>query len=102
VRLEFTQPFGADHFQTLDSVGLAALKEILEPWQLTFGDRDDHLATAIGRDALLLAIGVQLALSLDAEARLERPGRIVNAGVQHAAVVSGLVKAYARLFVEDR
>ena len=77
-------------------------KEVLEPWQLAFGDRDDHLAAAIGRDALLFAIGVHLALSLDAETRLERPGRVVDAGVQHPAVVSGLVLADARLFVEDR
>ena len=41
-----------------------------------------------------------LALALHAEPRLERAGRVVDAGVEHAAVVAGLVLADARLFVE--
>src|SRR5207302_1064142 len=51
-------------------------------------------------NALLLAVGVHLALTLDAQARLQRARSVVNARMQHAAVVARLVLADARFLVE--
>jgi hypothetical protein len=55
--------------------------------------RDDHLAAALVGDAALLAVVVHLACALHAQARLERAGRVVDARVDHARVVAGLMRA---------
>src|SRR5262249_54384597 len=78
-----------------------ALQQVVEPRRLLFRCGDNHLAAAVGWNALLLAVCVQLALSLHAQLRLERARRVVDARVQHPAVVAGLVAADAPLLVED-
>jgi hypothetical protein len=69
--LDLTQAFGSDHLQALDAVRQATLQQVLQSRELVLGVRDDDFAAAIGGDALLLAVGVHLALALDAQARLE-------------------------------
>ena len=53
--------------------------------------RDDHLAAALVGDAARVAVLGQLAHALDAQARLQRAGHVVDAGVGDARVVAGLV-----------
>ena len=101
MRLDLPQPLRADHLQALDPVGLAAFEQILQPWQLGLVAGHDDFSAAVGRDALPLAVGIQLALALDTQASFERARRVVDAGVQDATVVAGLVLADARLFVQD-
>ena len=54
------------------------------------------------RDRALLAELVQLARTRRAQPRLERPRRVVDAGVDHAARVAGLVEADVVLLLEHR
>ena len=62
---------------------------------------DDHLAAALDRHVVALAERVQVAGALDAEPRLQRAGRVVDAGVDDARVVAGLVRADALLALDD-
>ena len=66
------------------------------------GDRDDQLAGAAGREPARLAVVEELARALGAEARLERAGGVVDARVQDAGVVAGLMEARDRLALEHR
>ena len=50
--------------------------------------------------AALFAVLVHLARALDAQARLQRAGHVVDAGVDHAGVVAGLVGADVGLALE--
>ncbi len=100
MRLDLSEAFWADHFQAVDTVGLTTLEQPFQPRELALVAGDDDLAAAVSRDALLLAIGVQLALALHAQASLERPRRVIDARVQDTAVVPGLVLTHARLLVE--
>ena len=68
--------------------------------QLRLVARDDQLAALLERDAVLLAVGVQVARALHAQPRLERAGRVVDAGVDHAAVAAGLVLGDLALALE--
>ena len=57
----------------------AAALELVEARQLVLGGGDDQLAVAARLDPALVAVGVELARALDAEPRLERAGRVVDA-----------------------
>src|SRR3954452_2848695 len=65
--------------------------ELVEGGQLGGVERDDHLAAALVGDPPVLAVGVEIPRALNAQPRLERTGRVVDAGVDHAAVAGGLV-----------
>ena len=54
--------------------------------------REDQLAAALVRDRALVAVRVQLARSLHAQPRLQRAGPVVDARVDHARAVAGLVR----------
>src|SRR5581483_95628 len=76
---------------TGEPVGLPALVDRLQPRQLRLVGGHDHLAAALPRDAVGVAELLHLARALHARARLERAGLVVDAGVDDAAVVPGLV-----------
>src|SRR5262249_48381786 len=59
-------------------------------------------AAAVGRDPLLFAIGVELTLALHTQLGLQRAWRVVDARVEHPAVVARLVLADRGVLVEDR
>src|SRR5439155_4354353 len=82
-----------DVAQARHAVGPSPPPELLEPGQLRGVGGDDQLAAAIDGDAALLAVVIQLARALDAEPRLQRARRVVDAGMDDARVVSGLVRA---------
>src|SRR5690606_39063888 len=60
----------------------------------------DDLAAQLVRDAVLFAEADTLRLAGDAGAILERAGGVVDPGVDHAAVVAGLVLGNGRFLVE--
>ena len=78
----------------------AAALELVEAGQLGLVERDDQLAAALGGDRVALAERVQLARAADAQLRLQRAGRVVDAGVDDAGVAAGLVAADLVLLVE--
>ena len=86
-----------DLLEALDAVGhRPARGERRKPRQLVLVQRDDELAAVLEGDAVLLGERLHRRLALAAQARLERPGRVVQAGVQHAAVVARLVRRQLR------
>ena len=91
MRLDLPQLLRSDRPQTGDAVCVTALLEIGEPIQLGFVERDDQLAAGLVGDAVLVGELLHARLALHAELCLERAGLVVDAGVQHAAVVSALV-----------
>jgi hypothetical protein len=66
------------------------------------GPGDDQLAAADVRHPRRFAERVEPASALDRQPRLERPGRVVEPGVDHAAVVRGRLEPRARVALEDR
>ena len=78
VWLELLDARGVDPAQAWNAVGLAASLELIQPVELRRIGRDDHLAAALMRDAALLAVLIQLARALDAQARLQRAGHVVD------------------------
>src|SRR3970040_356483 len=68
--------------------------------RLRLARRDDDLAAQLVADAVLVAEAHQLLSAGDAVLRLQRAGRVVDAGVDDAAVVAALVRRQ-RLFLLD-
>src|SRR4051794_12814681 len=62
--------------------------------------RDDQLSTDLMGDIVLLAELDHLPDSADRQARLDRAGLVVDAGMQHPAVIPGLVPPDRWLFLE--
>jgi hypothetical protein len=102
VRLDVGDLGGGDAPQARDAVGGAAALELVELRPLGLRHRDDQLAVAARGQAALDAVVVELARALGAEPGLERAGRVVDAGVQDAGIVPGLVEALDGLALEHR
>ena len=69
----------------------ARSSSVVEARQLVVGQGHDELADPLDGDPLLGAVRLQRVLALAAEAGLQRARRVVEAGVDDAAVVAGLV-----------
>jgi hypothetical protein len=82
-----------EQLEPLETVDPAAALQRLEPDGLARRDRDDQLAADLVRHVVPLAEVDQLTTPLGAGARLERARPVVDAGVDHATVVAGLVRA---------
>ena len=91
MRLDRAQFVGADHLEVGDAVGFAAPLEIGQTVEFALVGGDDHFAAALRADAVLGAEGVHPLGALNGHARLGRAGAVVQAGVNHAAVVAALV-----------
>ena len=102
VRLDLPQPFRADHREIRNAIGCAAPLEFFERGQFLFARGDHHLPAKLVREAMLPAEGHHRRGALDAGPGLERAGLVVNAGMDHAAVVAGLVRGDAVLFLQDQ
>ena len=100
--LELTDALGPDLLEAGDLVGHRALADGREGRKLGRVERDDELAGPLDRDAALVAVRLQVALALATEARLQRAGRVVQPGVEHAAVVAGLMARDVRLLLDER
>src|ERR1035438_1908458 len=88
--LQLSDSVRVDASQTGHPVGPAPAFELVQTCQLGGVGRDDHLPAADARDAALLAVVIHLARSLHAQARLQRAGLVVDAGVDNAGVVAAL------------
>ncbi len=101
VRLDLEQPLAVDLLEARDAVRDAAAVQLFETRQLFFAGRHDDFAAQVVLDALGVAKLEQRLHARDAVLRLERPRRVVDAGVDHAAVVPRLVLRQRVLFVDD-
>ena len=99
-------------FDLRDSAGADALHghAVRRSAPFEFGDRgelisrggDHDLAGARGRNAPLRAVAKQSLGPFGAQPRLERPGRVVQSGMDDAAVAARLVCRDLRLLLEHR
>src|SRR3954468_5066624 len=92
----------AEAAQAGDAVRLPAALELVQAGQLGLVERDDQLAAALSDDLVLLAEQVQVARAADAQLRLQRSRDVVDARVDDAGVVAGLVAGDLRLLVDHR
>src|SRR5438445_11961791 len=92
MRLDLLDSGAVQKAQSGDAVGPPPALELPQARELGSVGRHDQLAAALARDLPLLAVLVQLARPAHAEARLERAGRVVDAGMDHARVVAGLMR----------
>jgi hypothetical protein len=99
--LKVTKTLLVDEFNARDAVGLRPREELIEATKLPFVRRDYNLSAPLVRNCILVTICIESPASFDAEPRLQRPRRVVDPGVNYAAVVSGLVYPGCRLFLEN-
>src|SRR5918995_6150998 len=83
-----------------EAVLYAPLVEVSQTRHLSRLRRDDNLATDLVRDPILPAELHEPLCSLLTEAGLQAPRLVVDAAVNHAAVVAGLVVGPIRLLLE--
>jgi hypothetical protein len=93
VRLDLAHAAGVDQAEPRHAVGRAPLVEGVQPRHLLLRGGDDDLAAAVVLDRVRLAEVHHQAHALHAQAGLEGAGLVVDAGVDDAAVVAGLVPA---------
>src|SRR5215207_434622 len=91
VRLDRGDLVGADPPQFRNAVCDPPALELVEARQLLGAGGDDQLARPLRRDAPPLAVRVELGGAGDAQPRLQRARRVVDAGVDDAAGMAGLV-----------
>ncbi len=101
-RLELTEPLGPDQLDAGHAVRDGPAVQLGEPRPLGLVGRDDHLPAAEDRDPPLVAVPEQALRALDAQPRLERSGRVVDAAVHDAARAPGLVAGDAVLLLDER
>ena len=86
--------------QSLDSVGAPQGEQLLEDGHFVCVVCDDKLSAALVCHRFGAAEVVHEVASLHTQPRLERAGRIVEAGVNHAAVVRAGIEARAHVTLE--
>ena len=101
VGLDLPQLLGSDHADPFDAVGPGPSVQLLQARDLLRAGGDDDLAAEVVADALLVAELQQRLLPGHARLRFHRPRPVVDAGVEHAAVVAGLVRAELRLLLQQ-
>ena len=100
VGFDLAHLFARHPAQALEPVGGAALVEGAQARHFGVVHRHHELAADFVRDRVLPAELHHLANAGDGQARLHRSRFVVQAAVQHAAVVAGLVAAHACLFFQ--
>jgi len=101
MRLDLPESLLADQLEPLGPVCHAPAIQLLEPRHLLGAGRDDHLAADLGLDRPFLTVRLQRSGAVDAEAGLQRAGRVVHPGMDDAAVAAGLVLGDVGFLVED-
>ena len=96
VRLAPADEGAVDHLEVGDAVGVSPRRECFERPDLVCPSGDDQLAAPRAGYALLGAEGVQPLAPLDAEDGLQRVPRVIDAGVDDAAVVGAGLQPRAR------
>ena len=100
VRLDLPDPFRPDLLDTLQAVRLATLPQRRQAWQLGLLQRDHQLPRALPRHVVLVREPFRCRLSFPAQPCLQRPGPVVEARVEDAAVVPRLVGRELGLLLE--
>ena len=101
VGLDVGQRVRAQAAQARHAVRAGPALELVQPPQLVRPDGDDDLARARQGDAVLGAEGLQELAAPAAEPGLQRPRRVVDAGVDDAAVVPRLPGADRARALQD-
>src|SRR4030081_2912703 len=83
-----------------NAVGATATLELPQARELGDLTSDDQLAAPLVGDPPLAAVAIELGCPLQAQPSLQRPGGVVDAGMQHARVVPALVGAELSLALE--
>ena len=91
----------ADHPQTRHTVRASAALQIGKPTQLALVQRDDQFAARLERDLMLFGEALEAGLAVHAELGLQRARLVVDACVQHPAVLPTLVSPRRVLFVHN-
>jgi hypothetical protein len=102
VRFAASDLVAADELQIAGAVGQPALSERVERTDLVIVSRDDQLAAPRMGDVVLAAELVEERPALDRQARFEGVRRIVDAGVDDAAVVRAGLEPVAAVALDDR
>ena len=79
--------------QIADPVGLGLGAEFFQRGPLPVLGGDDELAAAPVRDAVLFAIAIERELARNAQLRLQRPRRVIDAGMDDLAVARARMRA---------
>ena len=86
----------------METILKAALMKLLEPAQFGLVHRHHQFAANLVGNGVLPAKSHHLADAGDGEHGLGRAGLVVQAGVQHSAVVASLVPAHGGFLFQDR
>ncbi len=102
VRLDLAKLITFEEAQALDAVGQAALMQGMQTWDFVGRGRHHQLAAFFKGNRVFQAEALHGGATSDAVARLERASAVVNAGVDHSAVVAGLVGGDAVFFLDNQ
>ena len=100
MRLDLAQRLPLEPAHAGNAVRPRSALELPQPVELALVERDDELAALLVREAALREVGAQQADAAAAELRLERARRVVDAGVDDAAVAAGLVERQVVLLLQ--
>jgi hypothetical protein len=91
VGLVFSNLFGSQPSDALKTIGFTASMQFFKPGELAGVRGDNNLAASFMRDIVLLAKPVHRVSAFDAISCFQGAWFVVKAGVNHAAVVPGLM-----------
>ena len=100
VRLDLAQLVPLEPAKSRNAVRRRTALELAQPRDLGLVERDHELPALPQRDVALVAVRAQQLDAAAAEPRLERPWRVVDAGVHDAAVATCLVHRDLALLLE--
>jgi hypothetical protein len=102
VRLVLPKLLRIEALDPREAVFASPAFELVEPRELALRHGHDHLAATLVRDPLLLGETQERLPSRGAQLGLARSGFVIETGVNHAAVVAGLVKGQALFRLEHQ
>src|SRR5215471_18165968 len=102
MRLDLAKLSGVEKPQATQSVLVAALKERFQARLLFLAHCHHNFAADFMRNGMALAELDHLADAADGEARAARSRLVIEAAVEHAAVVAALMPGHPRFFLENR
>jgi len=98
VRFDFFDFVAIEFAQAFKAVGIAAFPETFESGQFVGSGGDDDFAALLVGDLVLAAESEHLLQTANGELGFVRTGFVIEAGVEDAAVVAGLVLAEGLFF----
>jgi hypothetical protein len=100
-RLQLSDVISVETTQTRQPIGCAPALQLVESTELGLLRCDHDLPRSSKRDGSRVTQALELGATLNAETGFERPGSVIEPGMEHAAVVTALVGADPFLLVED-